>query len=46
MGGHVACMGGIRNGYKYLVGKLERKKNRSEDLRVSGRIILKWILRK
>jgi hypothetical protein len=38
-------MGGMRNAYKILVGKLERT-NHFEDLGVDGRIILEWILGK
>jgi hypothetical protein len=33
----------MRNSYKILVGKPERK-NHSEDLGVDGKIILEWIL--
>jgi hypothetical protein len=38
--GHLARMGEKRNAYRILVGKPEGK----EDLNVSGRIILRWIL--
>jgi hypothetical protein len=40
--GHVAHMGEMRNAYKMLVGKPERKR-RKEDLGVGWRIILKSI---
>jgi hypothetical protein len=37
--GHIACMGGMENVYKVLVGKPKRK-NHSEDLGIDGKIIL------
>jgi hypothetical protein len=37
--GHVACMGEMRNTYKTLVGKPERK-NHMEDLDIDGTAIL------
>jgi hypothetical protein len=40
---HVANMGDMRNAYKILVGKPERK-NHSGDLGEEGKIILEWIL--
>jgi len=43
--GHVECMGDMKNAYKNLVRKPE-KKNHSQDLGVDGSIILKWILGK
>jgi hypothetical protein len=36
-------MGELRNAYKILVGKLEKKRDHLEDLGTSGKIILKWI---
>jgi hypothetical protein len=42
--GHAARMGEMRNAYKVLVGKYERR-NHSEDLGVDGKI-LESILRK
>jgi hypothetical protein len=39
-------MGEIRNAYKILVGKPERKRDHAEYLGVDGKIILKWILEK
>jgi hypothetical protein len=39
-------MGEIRNLYKILVGKYEKKRDRSEDLGVDGNIKLKQNLRK
>jgi hypothetical protein len=43
--GHVACMQEMRNEYKYLVGKSERKTplGRSYGNR---RVISKWIIKK
>jgi hypothetical protein len=43
--GHVACMGGMRNAYRILVGKPKRR-GHSEDLDVDGNIILEWIFGK
>jgi hypothetical protein len=33
----------IRNEYKFLIGKLGKKRDHSEDLSEDGRIILKWV---
>jgi hypothetical protein len=41
--GHIALMREKRNAYRILVGKPERKRP-TEDLNVSMRIILKWIV--
>jgi hypothetical protein len=35
--GHVADVGGKRNAYKVLIGKLEWKKDHSEELGIDGR---------
>jgi hypothetical protein len=43
--GHGACMREIRNAYKILVGKSERKRPRG-ILGVYGKVILKWIVGK
>jgi len=43
--GQVARMGEMRNAYKDLAGKPEGEEH-SEDLRVYGRMILKWIFGK
>jgi len=40
MGGHLACMGEVRNAYKISVGKPEGKSH-LEDLSIDGRIILR-----
>jgi len=40
--GYVARMGEMRNAYRVLVGKPERK-NHAEDLGVDGRMMLEWI---
>jgi len=42
---HVACTGNIRNVYKSLVGKPERKRTLGR-LGVHGRITLEWIFEK
>jgi hypothetical protein len=42
--GHVTCMGVMRNGYKILVGKSERR-DYLEDQGADGRIILDLIIR-
>jgi hypothetical protein len=39
-------MGDIRNAYKVLFGKPERKRLLPGNLVVGGRIILEWILNK
>jgi hypothetical protein len=41
--GHVACMGGMRNAYKILVGKPEGKRP-LRRLGIDGSIILGWML--
>jgi hypothetical protein len=41
---HVVCMGERRGVYRVLVGKSEGKSHLG-DLRIEGRIILRWIFR-
>jgi hypothetical protein len=43
--GHVACKGEIRDVYRVLVGKPERR-GHLQDPGVDGRTILRWIFRK
>jgi hypothetical protein len=43
--GHVVRAGDMRNIYRLLAGKLERR-DHLEDLGVDGKIILDWILGK
>jgi hypothetical protein len=43
LAGHVAFVGEMRNAYKILVGKTERKRPLVR-LGIDGRIILKWTL--
>jgi hypothetical protein len=43
--GHVARMGERRGAYSILVGEPEER-DQLEDLRVDGKIILKWIFKK
>jgi hypothetical protein len=45
MGGHVACMGEMRNAYIIFVGNLNGR-NYVEDLDVNGNIIFELILGK
>jgi hypothetical protein len=44
--GHVAHMSEMRNAYKVLVGKLERKRPIGVNLGIDVSIILEWILGK
>jgi hypothetical protein len=37
--GHVACLGEIKNAYKFFVGKTEGKGNHLEDLGVDGKVL-------
>jgi hypothetical protein len=47
MGGHVACMGEMRNANKVLVRKHKgRRRNHMEYLGTVGKIILEWVLEK
>jgi hypothetical protein len=43
--GHIACMGGMRNAYKFWLGNLKGR-DHAEDLGIDGRIILDWIFGK
>ena len=44
--GHVAGMGDRRGAYSVCWGKPDGKTDHLEELRVDGRIILKWIFEK
>jgi hypothetical protein len=44
--GHEGCFGEMGNSSEILSKKKTNERNLSEDLRVEGRVILKWILRK
>jgi hypothetical protein len=43
---HVACIGVMRNSYKFFWSENLKGRDHSEDLDVDGTIILEWILRK
>jgi hypothetical protein len=45
LSGSVERMGGMRNAFGILVGKL-KERDHSEDLGVDGKLILEWILGK